>query len=243
MNIIDPCKDKIRIKGVRKRGDGKITIELASEQDLKKVVEHDGLKSNGLIATQSGALNPKVLVYDVPRGLEPDDILDCMVDQNEGLLQGLLQGKERNDRREELKSEFIPRFKVGRKDGPLTSWVIEVSPRVRNVVRSNDKVRLFMKWQSSKVQDYRGVTRCYNCQLYGHVAKYCTESNKVCSFCSITGHIVSKCPDKRNNKNPTRSACKRAKKKADHSINDKLCPAYNVALERIIERTYYGNNG
>lgn len=183
------------------------------------------------------------MLFDVPRGLEPDDMLDCMIGQNEVLLMGTLKGSEKEDRKEELKCEFIPRFMVGKKEGPLTNWVIEVSPRIRNLVRSSDKIRLFMKWQSCKVQDYRGVTRCYNCQLYGHVAKYCTEMKKICSYCSAAEHLVADSQDRKNNKGPTCAACKRAKKKSDHSINDKLCPAFKVALDRIIERTNYGNNG
>lgn len=109
-------------------------------------------------------------------------------------------------------------------------------------MRSNDSNRLYMQWQSCRIQDYRGVTRCYNCQTYGHVAKFCIQKEKTCSFCAGIGHTVAEFQSKKDNKNPICAACKRAKRKADHSVNDKVCPGYKAALDRVIERTDYGNN-
>lgn len=237
MQMIDPGKEKIQVKGVRKRGDGKVSIEAATELDLKKIMEHEKLKSEGFTVIRSGAMNPKVVVYDVPRIVEPSEMAAYIYNQNVRLL-GVLEGKDK-----EFIEGFIPRFRIGKKEGPVTNWVIETSPIIRNILRSDDKNRLYVKWQSCKIEDYRGVSRCYNCQLYGHVAKFCIEKEKTCSYCSGKGHTIQDCQEKRNNKNPTCAACKKAKKKSDHSINDKSCPGYKMALARIIERTDYGNSG
>lgn len=243
MSLIDPCKDKIRIKGVRKRGDGKISIETATEDDLRKIVENEKMKMEGLVVSRNGALNPKVVIYDVPRQMEQEKLAGIVRVQNESLL-GKLDKKVPVEKIiEEFAKEFIPRFRIGAKEGPLTNWVVEVSPRVRNILRRSDEIRLYLKWQSCKVYDYRGVTRCYNCQIYGHVAKYCIQKEKTCSFCSIIGHTVAECQSKKEGKNPTCAACKKAKRKSDHSVNDKSCPAYKAALDRVIKRTDYGNNG
>lgn len=103
-------------------------------------------------------------------------------------------------------------------------------------------IRVFFEWRSCKVEDYKGVTRCYNCQLYGHVAEFYIQKSKTCSYCSKEGHMIAECPDKKENKSPTFAACKKAKKKADHSVNVKTCPEYKAAYDRVIERTDYGNN-
>lgn len=233
MKLIDPGTERIKIKGVRKRMDGKIVVETATAEDLAKVIGHKNLISGGFTAIRSGAMNPKVIVYDVPRELEAEDIADNLFYQNEDLLQGIEQ--------EEFKRSFIPKFRIGKRDGQCTNWVAEVTPKLRNILRRNKRVRLYLMWQSCKVEDYRGVTRCYKCQLYGHVSKYCREEEQTCSFCSKKGHIHEKCPDKERKALPTCTACKNAKKKSDHSVNDKACPMYKIALERIIARTNYGN--
>lgn len=252
MGLINPCRDKICIRGVRKRGDGKIVVEAATDSDLKKIVEHESLKEEGLTATRSGALNPKIVVYDVPRSIEPSELAKNVYDQNGSLLRNWcrqgdpsqeLSPQDKKERREKFCKEFVPRFKIGKREGHLTSWVLEVSPEIRNLLRIDDKVRIYLDWQSCKIQDYKGVTRCYNCQLYGHVAKFCIQKSKTCSYCSKEGHMIADCPDKKEAKNPTCAACKKARKKADHSVNDKMCPAYKAAYDRVIERTDYGNNG
>lgn len=223
---------------MRKRGDEKLAIEAESELDLNKIMEHEKLKSGGYGITRSGAMNPKVVVFDVPRIVEQSDLASRVFKQSKRFL-----GQIKDLDEPTFKEIFIPRFRIGRKDGPLTDWVIEVSPQLRNILRSDDRNRLFVMWQSCKIKDYRGVSRCYNCQLYGHVAKFCIQKEKTCSFCSGKGHTMQECQEKKNNKTPTCAACKRAKKKSDHSINDKACPAYKMALDRIIERTDYGNRG
>lgn len=235
MSLIDPCKEGIKIKGVRKRADGKIAIETATDEDLKKKVEHSKLKEEGLKAARTGALNPKLVVYDVPRNMEPVDMVDSMHSQNAMIATEL--------EKEVFIKDFIPRFKIGKREGQTANWVVEVSPRIRNLLRGDEKMKLFLQWRSCKVEDYRGVTRCCNCKIYEHVAKYCIQKEKTCSFCSVVGHTVAECQSKKENKKPTCAACKKAKRKADHSVNDKAYPAYKAALDRVKERTDYGNNG
>lgn len=108
MQLIDPCRDKIRIKEVRKRGDGKITIEAATDHDLKKIIENQKLRERVYMVTQIGALNPKVVVFDVSRSLEPESMVDNALELNKTLLEGF--------KIEEFRSGFIPRFRIGRRE-------------------------------------------------------------------------------------------------------------------------------
>lgn len=232
MALINPANEKIRIKGVRKRADGKISIETATAEDLGKIIEHENLKKNGFVAVKSGAWNPKVVLYDVPREMEPNEVTKGIFGMNGVIFEGM----DFNT----FNEGFIPRFRIGRKDGPTANWVIEVTANIRNILRSEEKKKVYLEWRSCKVEDYKGVTRCYKCQTYGHISKFCQEETQVCSYCSKSGHKQLDCPDKKANKSPTCASCKKARKKSDHSINDKACPAYKAALERIIERTDYG---
>lgn len=143
----------------------------------------------------------------------------------------------------EFVKDFILRFKIEKKEGQTTNWVVELSLRIRNILRGDERTKLFLEWSSCKVQDCRSVIRYYNCQTYGHIAKFCIQKEKTCSFCAVVIHTVAEYQSKKENKNPTCAACKKAKRKADHSVNDTVCPAYKAALDRVIKRTDYGNSG
>ena len=232
MKLMNPAKERIKIKGVRKILDGGLLIETATPEDLRKIEQHDTLKGKGYKITKAGASNPRVVVFDIPKDLSESELTETVYNQNEDLLAGLTK--------EEFLSNFQPRFRMGRRTEESTNWVVEVSPNIRAIIRADDKQRIYVGWMSCKIQDFRGVSRCFNCQMYGHVAKFCRETEKTCSYCAKMGHIANECPEIKAKKAPTCPPCKRTKKKADHSGGDKNCPAYKAALERVISGTNYG---
>ena len=232
MRLMNPTREKIKIKGVRKTRDGGLVIETATSEDLRKIEEHNTLKEKGYRIIKAGASNPRIVVFYIPKSLSECEITETIYNQNEDLFVGISK--------EEFESNFQPRFRMGRRAEEVTNWVVEVSPKIRSVIRADDKQRLYVGWMSCKIQDFRGVSRCFNCQMYGHVAKFCRITEKTCSYCAKTGHIANECPDAKAKKEPTCPACKKAKKKADHSGGDKKCPAYKAALDRVISRTNYG---
>ncbi|WP_221936046.1 hypothetical protein, partial [Klebsiella pneumoniae] len=61
-------------------------------------------------------------------------------------------------------------------------FVVECSVRVRNWLRK--KGRVFIEWESCRIKDYVDIARCYKCQRYGHVAKFCTDAKASCAHCS-----------------------------------------------------------
>ena len=160
--------------------------------------------------------------------------METIYSQNKNLLDQVVK--------EEFQNNFKPRFRIGKRLGESTNWVVEVSPRIRTILRASDKIRLYVEWRSCKIQDFRGVSRCFNCQAYGHVAKLCREKEKIFSCCAKSGHMAAECPEQKASKPPTCPTWKRAKKKSDHLASDKSCPAYKAALERVISRTDYGTN-
>lgn len=151
MGLIYPCKDRICIRGVRKRGDGKLEVEAATDSYLKKIVEHEKLKEGGLTATRSGALNPKIVLFDVPRRIEANELAVNIFNQNVALLKNWREKEEEVVRRQRFCQGCIPRYKIGKREGHLTNWVLEVSPEIRNLLRSNDKIGFFLYWQFCKV--------------------------------------------------------------------------------------------
>lgn len=230
MKLIDPVKEKIKIKAVRKRDNGKLCIETASADDANKILDSQELKKQGIGATKFGLQNPRLLVFDIPSNFGEEDIIKNVFEQNECMLDGLEQ--------EEFKRGFVPKFRTGKKDSDLSNWVIESSPRIRNILRSKGNERIYIGWQSCKVQDYRGISRCFKCLRFGHISKFCKSEDTICSYCAEKGHNGKNCPNKA--KKPVCCNCKAATRTFEHEAIDKSCPAYKLALDRIIARTNYG---
>ncbi|XP_043597802.1 uncharacterized protein LOC122574354 [Bombus pyrosoma] len=100
-------------------------------------------------------------------------------------------------------------FRTGRKDCEETNWV----------------------------RDYIAVSRCYKCQGYGHVAKYCRINYEICAHCAESGHNTKKCKNKE--KNASCVNCRKAGKKGDHAASNANCFMYKKALEIAVSRMKY----
>lgn len=86
---------------------------------------------------------------------------------------------------EDFAQSFKPVFKTGKRDQAVTNWVAEVDPGLRT--RILDQGRIFLEWTACKIKDFTSVSRCCNCQQYGHVGKHC-KGKKICSICAQEGH-------------------------------------------------------
>lgn len=232
MRLIDPVKEIIGIRGLKKRENVKVCNEITSVEDVKKFMENDGLKQAGIQVANSALLNPRLIVFDVPKDLDTPRLIEVVFSQNENLLAAVAE--------EEFRNGFLLRFKTGKKDSDLVNWVVETSPKIRNILRGNGSERIYLCWQSCKIQDYRGISRCFKCLRFGHISKFCKSENSVCSYCSEEGHEHKKCLSWEGKASPVCCNCKIAGRPSVHEEVDSNCPAYKLALERLIARTYYG---
>ena len=82
--------------------------------------------------------------------------------------------------------------------------------------------------------DYLAVARCYRCQAYGHLQRYCTEkTDQICSHCGNSGRSYPDCVKREQ----ARVVCivrRTAKKSCSHRCRTRACPLYLKALERKI---------
>ena len=86
------------------------------------------------------------------------------------------------------------------------------------------KVVKITDWHYEAVQEYNyQPQQCYNCQRFGHVAKYCRRNEKTCVRCGDEGHTRQECPNQ-----ISCFHCKEA-----HYANDKSCNKYKVEKEII----------
>ena len=146
----------------RKVAEGsKPALNTATKEQAKALAEHPKLKQVGLGAVVIGRLRPRMVVYDIPTDRPDDKITEAIIAQNFG------QEAERDSINSQLRRIF--KFNNRRATRHRNSWISEVTLELRkNLMESQ---RLFADFNSCRVDDHLGVTRCYKCQGFGHEAK------------------------------------------------------------------------
>lgn len=84
---------------------------------------------------------PKVLIYDVPRGLIEQALVEKVHGQN-----------GENMFLEQFSEECRPLFRTGPRNAEPTNWVVEDSARIRNDLMKSSRV--YIGWTSCKVVDH-----------------------------------------------------------------------------------------
>lgn len=116
------------------------------------------------------------------------------------------------------------------REGATTrTWVLEGPEAFTQTVL--EKGRLYIGWHSYVIRKYVPVTRCFKCERFGHVAKYCLDEEQTCSHCGTTGHARGICPTADD---PPRCAnCLRQGWPANHNTRDTSCRSYEAYLRRL----------
>lgn len=134
---------------------------------------------------QSGRL-PRMVIYDVPSTCTPEELGRVIRTQNESV-----SAEE---------CQVNPKFKVGKREpgGDSVDWVCEVSLQFRKTVLKAGK--LFIGWSRCRVCDFLSISRCYKCQAFGHIAKYCKAEIDTCGKCGQEGHQFKDCLNQVSNR-------------------------------------------
>lgn len=212
---LNPFELKVSPSKIIKVKNNGVLIE--SENTLSHLIGHQKLEEIGLIAELPNKIWPRVSISNVPKDFTEVEICDAVISQTQSP--------------PEFKECIKKAFKIGNPKSPTTTWVIELEPKLKNALMA--KERLYINWNSCKVYNYVRLTRCYNCQRYGHTAKHC-RSPKQCGFCASTDHESNACqskqtPDRFNCANCLRS--ENHKKSATHNAADNNCPIYKSRLK------------
>lgn len=222
---VHPGEEGWHVVSVRRQGKNAVRVELPSPNSADKLMKHPGLQGAGLTANPLPLRNPLIAVYGVPRTASDVQFVNYMHSQN-------FSSWDKDDFLRRVKISH----KIGKRDAELASIVVEVTPDIRSEILKRGY--LFVDWAKCRAQDYTKVTRCFKCQLLGHLAKSCQAESPTCGHCAQNGHQFVDCTNKDG---PAVCAvCKAAGRDDKHNIRSQDCPTYLRALRYKMNFINYG---
>lgn len=220
--ILNPVKDRIKIRTIRSTP-RMMVLEADSEEDACRVINHEGLKTNGIEASLPKKRKPLMILYAVDSSYKEEDLVETIHQQN-----------FEDIPKEDITNHLKVRFRTGPRDKSFVHFVVEVSPILRRRIINNNN-KLYIGFMCVNVKDYLVVAKCNKCQDLGHVMKYCNSKDQICGHCAEPGHLKRDCQ-----KSQSAAVCIPCKnrKKTCNDIND--CQTHKLLLDRQILNTDYG---
>ncbi|KAF6197393.1 hypothetical protein GE061_020251 [Apolygus lucorum] len=224
MEAVKPGNIGIEISNVRPTRGGRIALDIPEQADHQVLQDNEDLKKAGLEVTIAPHRLPRMTIFDVPTTWSGEELVEAF-----------MENSIPNIPKEKVKEQFIPVYKVGPKDKPMTHWVVQVSPVMRKHLLDIGRVKLI--WFSCRIQDNINVSRCYKCQLYGHVSSVC-RNKQICGWCAGLDHAFRDCPNRQ--KTPCCVNCKAALMECSHDAGSSGCPSLKKAIQQYVRATDYG---
>lgn len=218
------------MRDVIKLRDKSALLNLESEQDVKLVEEGTG---ESLVTVRPGKISPRIIIFDVPKILQEDELISQLLNKNCANVGPI----------NELKSEIKTLFRVKAKQGSNNAKdnssknhiVLSVSGRICRALVGIGRV--FVDFNSFRVQEFVSITRCFRCQGFGHTSTVCRRDKVICSYCGGEGHNHKDCQNKSGA--PCCFNCKLKKNDSGHEASQKTCPEYLRNLEMYKKKINY----
>lgn len=225
--------DKTLIAATHDSRSGSLIIKCKHDQDLIKL-EHSLSKDrevNKLAKiSRKGPRKTRLIIKNIPYDIDDKTLHDS------------------------LHTCFKGKYAVGRyfeyKNKEAFSQVITVEDDPAKLLLSSQSPSIQIGMCYYPVDIYVPITRCFNCQAFGHTFHNCKRKNCYCAICGYSGHTSQDC----SSKDPTMVTCincysynstcsnSQAEYDANHEAFSKNCPiyknyftkAYNNILSSII---------
>ena len=225
MKSFVPSEENIRISGLKKTSNNQVILETTRMEEMQRVLKSKKLKAANLKASLPVKRRPLLIVYGVSAELDEEKFLLELRRQN---FQHMPE--------EKYKTEVKFSHKTGKRNLENDHRVIEVTLTIRETLLKQGSA--YLGWTSHRVKDYVSVSRCYKCQSFGHVSKFCKAKVETCGHCGLQGHTFKNCP--KAEEKQICINCKRESRSYDHSSRSAECPAYTIALANYIAKFDYG---
>lgn len=205
-------KDKIKIKRIRQMRSKGIVIKVQSEKDVE-LVKTSNLSKVGLKVEKPKRFLPSVIIYGVEKELTSEEIKQDLMNKNFDYLS--------ITEREKLKEKVNIKYSFATKENKV-NWIAQMPGSYLNRLLKQEKV--FIRWRTYPIKEYINIRRCFKCQGYGHIAKYCNAPSQICEDCGQEGHDKKEC----NSKEVVKciNCIKTRRKDSNHTARNKQCPEY-----------------
>ena len=197
----------VRVRAIRNVREG-VAVETVSEKECQALRECARFGDAGLRVETPRRVGPRIIVYDVPRGLNNEWLTSELYERN---VRGVIEKEDFL-----LKSRVIARN--GRKEVNVENVILEVPACVRDRLMSERRV--FVGWMAFRMNEYERVFRCYGCYGFTHRISEC-KRERLCSKCSKPGHTGRECTYA-----PHCANCSAKNLPAGHAILSSDCPEY-----------------
>ncbi|XP_023209813.1 uncharacterized protein LOC111612785 [Centruroides sculpturatus] len=234
---IDPTGLNIGIRSVHSLYSGSLKFRVKTEQDvenLKNAIEELPEMNDKVKITKPKKRNPKLILLNVPNTKGKDELLHKLYEQNKEI-----RGKFSSETFKQGCdiSHAIPSKK--RKDH--RHIIVAVVPAIRNTLIPLKQ--LSYEWGHLIVDDYIPIVRCFKCTGFGHIAKFCDQSEK-CSQCTKK-HNYKDCT--KRHEEPKCINCYKANKRqpedfkyrTDHNAFSANCPLLKNYKRLLVRQTLY----
>lgn len=219
--------------GIQPVGKNRLRVEFDTvdqrDETLKRLET-----STEIRAEPSRKLRPMVILKGISKQTPTDELTTLIMQQNPEV--GLLRPSP-----EDLKYRFDRR----NKNDKLYNAVLLTSPPIwKKIIELG---RLNIDHQKVHVEEYVPLLQCYKCLQFGHLRKYCTNDETLCTHCGVEGHTFDSCPSKNNQSNANCSNCSNRDKRLNttsntkHSATSNNCPMRETMRNRVMERIDYGS--
>lgn len=228
---IQPPGLRLQISRIVRANNNSVIIE-SQNSNVNQLVDSPLLSKVGLKCQKLDNFKPRMKIYDVPKSLTPEQVKDALVSQN-------LDSHLVDDMDITMVTSLEPKrnlFKPRSDRLSSVNWVIEVTPSIRKILLQ-DKV--YIGWNRCRIIDHLRITRCFNCQKYGHNAKVC-KSETACGKCA-KHHSTRDCPDDKTKLRQCAN-CIRSKLSGNniaHTTYDSKCPSYIRQVTELTAKTTY----
>lgn len=209
---------------VKRMKTGKILLESHTEDQRKKLTQVLQKKDMFQVVELKNS-DPRLVLTGIDAGYEPAELKKTIAEQNPDLVKSIGPQTFEKGLRYEAKRPC--------RNKERENWIFRAAPEVFKKFMEHEKVNIDLV--KIFVEEEDQVTRCFNCNGFGHVAKHCKDQ-LCCPRCG-SEHKVEDCKVE----DPDCPNCKKmgiAERR--HAAYSRYCPVYQKKMKLKKNRINYG---
>lgn len=171
--------------------------------------------------------SPQLFITGIEREYEEGQLENEILSTNPGFTE-----------EDEIKVVHKKKVSTNRRREQSQSWMYILQAKDETFGKLCDK-HIMVDFGHHRVREHINITRCFNCQNYGHKADKCSSST-ICARCAKT-HSTKECHEENNLKciNCEEANSKGANYKTNHKCGDYECSQHQIMKENYRSRVSY----